>query len=299
MTDANQAEQQQKECPDVTAATRTLINLLTQSLSQGQGGQVQQQRQTLPPPSLPAPQPCIAQEMARSFPGFFKGAPQKRKFGRPILQPKTPKKNWKPFLINVFLLNKNTDSSPSPSEELELLQAGLGKRTISVAADLTHSELCGFLEAEFPKMKALTGGWLLYKAPGGNGRRKLGVVPPDSEGYTASLIRMVTSSGKTALYIVPLQDELSLDPLPFCAEEFEKMPKAECRQCKSTMPLQVLYLHVKSCGGAVSTDDEEMNSVIYDDEDATIVSEGNIGSSSSKIREVIHFYFVGSANKVH
>ncbi|XP_049331754.1 uncharacterized protein LOC125799316 [Astyanax mexicanus] len=134
-------------------------------------------------------------------------------------------------------------------------------------------------------MKALTGGWLLYKAPGGNGRRKLGVVPPDSEGYTASLIRMVTSSGKTALYIVPLQDELSLDPLPFCAEEFEKMPKAECRQCKSTMPLQVLYLHVKSCGGAVSTDDEEMNSVIYDDEDATIVSEGNIGSSSSKIRE--------------
>ncbi|RXN03329.1 serine threonine- kinase pim-2-like protein [Labeo rohita] len=62
---------------------------------------------------------------------------------------------------------------------------------------------------------------------GGNGRRKLTVVPPDSEGYTGSLIKMATTAGRTALYMVPLQDELCLDPLPFSAEEFAKMPKAD------------------------------------------------------------------------
>ncbi|XP_017569473.2 uncharacterized protein zgc:112970 [Pygocentrus nattereri] len=131
-------------------------------------------------------------------------------------------------------------------------------------------------------MKSLTGGWLLYKAPGGNGRRKLTVVPPDSEGYTASLIKTVTSTGKTAVYIVPLQDELSLDPLPFSAEEFEKMPKAECHQCRTTMPLQVLYLHVKSCGGAISTEDEEMSVTDNDDDGGDIITKENNASSSSK-----------------
>lgn len=93
---------------------------------------------------------------------------------------------------------------------------------------------------------------------GGNGRRKLTVVPPDSEGYTGSLIKMATTAGRTALYMVPLQDELCLDPLPFSAEEFAKMPKVECRTCKTTMPLPVLYLHVKSCGGCTQSANDEV-----------------------------------------
>ncbi|XP_048022561.1 uncharacterized protein LOC125252930 isoform X1 [Megalobrama amblycephala] len=132
---------------------------------------------------------------------------------------------------------------------------------------MNRSELCKLFEAEFPKLRSLAGGWLLYKAPGGSGRRRLIVVPPDSEGYTGNLIKMATTTGRTALYMVPLQDELCLDPLPFSAEEFAKMPKVECRTCKTTMPLPVLYLHVQSCGGTQSADDEIADAEDDDDEE--------------------------------
>lgn len=48
---------------------------------------------------------------------------------------------WKPFTINICLLNKITETSPSPSAELELLQTGLGKRTITVSSNMNHSEV--------------------------------------------------------------------------------------------------------------------------------------------------------------
>lgn len=35
-------------------------------------------------------------------------------------------KGLETFYFSVYLLNKNTDSTPSPAEELELIQAGLG-----------------------------------------------------------------------------------------------------------------------------------------------------------------------------
>ncbi|XP_026141331.1 uncharacterized protein LOC113117120 isoform X2 [Carassius auratus] len=203
----------------------------------------------------------------RSFPGMFKKA-KKKTPNQQIHVKATP---WKPFAVSIYLMSSNTDTSPTPSEELELLQAGLGKRVITISSNVNHSDLCKLLEAEFPKMKSLTGGWLLYKAPGGNGRRKLTVVPPDSEGYTGSLLKMATTAGKTALYMVPLQDELCLDPLPFSAEEFAKMPKVECRTCKTTMPLPVLYLHVKSCGGCTQSANDETTE--DDDEDVKVVGE--------------------------
>ncbi|XP_039524678.1 uncharacterized protein LOC120477237 isoform X1 [Pimephales promelas] len=204
----------------------------------------------------------------KSFPGMFKKA--KKKTRNPQIHVKaTP---WKPFAVSIYLMSSNTDTSPTPSEELELLQAGLGKRVITISSNVNHSDLCKLLEAEFPKMKSLTGGWLLYKAPGGNGRRKLTVVPPDSEGYTGSLLKMATTTGRTALYMVPLQDELCLDPLPFSAEEFSKMPKVECRTCKTTMPLPVLYLHVKSCGGCTQSANDETTED-DDDDDVKVVGE--------------------------
>lgn len=49
------------------------------------------------------------------------------------------------------------------------------------------------------------------------------------------------------LYIVPLQDEFDLSPLPSDAQEFSQMPKAECKKCPKSMPLQILALHVKEC----------------------------------------------------
>lgn len=49
------------------------------------------------------------------------------------------------------------------------------------------------------------------------------------------------------LYIVPLQEEFDLTPLPHDAQEFSLMPKAECKKCQKIMPLQLLAVHVKQC----------------------------------------------------
>lgn len=52
-----------------------------------------------------------------------------------------PAKAFKPYDLNVYLLDKNSETTPSPSHELKLVQAGLGKRTISITMDMTHSEV--------------------------------------------------------------------------------------------------------------------------------------------------------------
>lgn len=72
---------------------------------------------------------------------------------------------------------------------------------------------------------------------GGQGRRKLVAIPPDVNGYTGRLIRNVSSAGKTLLYVVPLQQDLDLTPLPSDAAGFQTMPKASCQVCKESMPL--------------------------------------------------------------
>lgn len=87
---------------------------------------------------------------------------------------------------------------------------------------------------------------------GGNGRQHLSVVPPESEGYTGSTIRSASGGGKTMLYIVPLQEEFDLAPLPHDAPEFSLMPKAECKSCFNVMPLQLLALHIKQCNAPKS-----------------------------------------------
>lgn len=40
-----------------------------------------------------------------------------------------------------FLLSGKTDTTPTAQDELELLQAGLGKRTLSITKDLRHEEV--------------------------------------------------------------------------------------------------------------------------------------------------------------
>ncbi|KAI4827506.1 hypothetical protein KUCAC02_030895, partial [Chaenocephalus aceratus] len=55
------------------------------------------------------------------------------------------------------------------------------------------------LKKEYSKLQALDGGWLLYKSTGGQGKRKLIMIPPDSDGYTGTLLRSVTGAGKNTL----------------------------------------------------------------------------------------------------
>lgn len=79
----------------------------------------------------------------------------------------------------------------------------------------------------------------------GQGKRKLVMIPSDSNGYTRTQIWSVTGSGKSTLYIVPLQHHFDLTPLPPDAIELQSMPKAWCQTCKVSFPLQILALHVK------------------------------------------------------
>lgn len=49
---------------------------------------------------------------------------------------------------------------------------------------------------------------------GGSGPRSITVITPESESCTGALMQTASNSGKLVLYIVPLQLELDLTPLP-------------------------------------------------------------------------------------
>ncbi|XP_047186362.1 uncharacterized protein LOC118292456 [Scophthalmus maximus] len=156
-------------------------------------------------------------------------------------------KTWKTFVFYTYLLNTTSETTPTSSEEFELSQAGLGKRHLTMSRDMSHEEFIGLLQNEYPKMQGLKGGWLLYKATGGQGKRRLIMIPPDSDAYTGTLIRSATTAGKITLYISPLQHEFDLSPLPPDAIEFQSMPRAQCQTCNVSFPLQILALHVQEC----------------------------------------------------
>ncbi|XP_078801046.1 uncharacterized protein LOC144991112 [Oryzias latipes] len=143
-----------------------------------------------------------------------------------------------------------------------LLQAGLGKRTINIPEDAGHKQITDILCEVYPKMGELEGAWMLYKAMGGLGQRKLILVPPDDEGYSGTSI---TKTGKSWLYIMPIQQTLDTTPLPMSAPEFQAMPNARCLSCQSYVPLQLLGLHVKECSINETVPTEDTN--IDEDDD--------------------------------
>ncbi|KAL1277167.1 hypothetical protein QQF64_023840 [Cirrhinus molitorella] len=61
------------------------------------------------------------------------------------------------------------------------------------------------------------------------------------------------------LYVLPLQEEPDLNPLPTDARDFQKMPKATCQMCNKSMPLQMLALHIQVCqvNESASSNEEE------------------------------------------
>ena len=55
-------------------------------------------------------------------------------------------KIWKPFDVSFFLLGSNVEVTPNPREEFTFMQAGLGKRTVSVDSDISHVEVLFMLK---------------------------------------------------------------------------------------------------------------------------------------------------------
>ncbi|XP_073688508.1 uncharacterized protein [Garra rufa] len=247
----------------VIAAAQGLINVLTQNIQQHHTPAQQNPVQSHEHQNRQQAQPTkqnVQEEMARSFPGFFTKRKGKNRFSPLQATPGKPKV-CKTFSVYVYLVNKGCTSTPSAAEELELSQAGLGKRSLTLTDDMSHAMVNKILIEEYPKMEGVEG-WLFYKASGGHGRRKLLAIPPDVDGYTGRLIRSVSGAGKTTMYIVPLQQDLDLTPLPSDATEFQKMPKAACQVCKENMPLHILALHVEDCMESAADDDEDWQSEV-------------------------------------
>ncbi|XP_046891191.1 tripartite motif-containing protein 16-like isoform X2 [Hypomesus transpacificus] len=154
--------------------------------------------------------------------------------------------------FHFFVLSEPTLYTPKGSEEIEFAHAGLGKRMLSLADHLKHSEIVSLVEDEYSKLKTLKGGWMFSKGTGGSGRRKLTIIPIDSEGYSTRVLKAASNNGKNTIYVVPIQEHLSTEPLPYDSPEFSKMPQSTCITCGSEMPLQLLPLHVGQCSGTIT-----------------------------------------------
>ncbi|KAJ8014562.1 hypothetical protein DPEC_G00041530 [Dallia pectoralis] len=82
----------------------------------------------------------LQDEMTRSFPGFFSKRKGKKRFSPLQTTPGKPKVcNVKPFSLYVYLVNKGCTSIPSAGVELELSQAGLGKRSLTLTDEISHA----------------------------------------------------------------------------------------------------------------------------------------------------------------
>ncbi|XP_036966615.1 uncharacterized protein LOC119026377 isoform X2 [Acanthopagrus latus] len=222
---------------NILQSARHLLHLLSSSGQQGAASgdvtnqHMREQRRT----------ESVQMEMTRSFPGIFTRGRGKRRF--PAASP-VPAKRPKPLDVALYLLPKRCEKTPKEQEQIVHMHAGLGCRTAHLDESITHEELCDALKVLFPKLGTITGGWLLYKSSGGWGSRQLSLVAPDDTGYTGMMLK---SRGAKNLFIAPIQEELSTNPLPLTDEAFSNMPKATCQKCGVAVPLPLLTEHIKSC----------------------------------------------------
>ncbi|KAJ4937809.1 hypothetical protein JOQ06_002439 [Pogonophryne albipinna] len=98
---------------------------------QRQAVQGQQQQRTPGFPSTAGN--TVDQNMARAFPGLFKSGKS--------YTPSPKRRALRSTPIQFFLLNKCTESTPKSSDEMVLLQAGLGRRTLNIPENADHSQV--------------------------------------------------------------------------------------------------------------------------------------------------------------
>ncbi|XP_041862483.1 uncharacterized protein LOC121653198 [Melanotaenia boesemani] len=220
--------------------------------------QVAQGQQRTPGGSPRTSRNTVEHNMASAFPGLFKSGKGYTPY------PKRRTASVRSTSIQFFLLDKCAERTPKSSDEMTLLQAGLGRRTVSIPEHADHSQISTILMDTYPKMAPLEGAWMLYKAAGGSGQRKLSILAPEAEGYTGAYIAKAFG-GKGCLYIMPIQDTLDTSPLPYTSKEFEKMPKARCATCHLNMPIQLLALHTQECEPGSSADSRSFESTLEPD----------------------------------
>ncbi|XP_057714189.1 uncharacterized protein LOC130930324 [Corythoichthys intestinalis] len=217
---------------DIEAAVRKLIQCIKDSQNHPFSGS----------DSQPPRQNSVHLKKQRALPGAFNRScpPMKKKAPEP-----PSSKSARLRLFHFCLMSEY--SATTPKDEAVLLRAGLGRRSIIISEDADHTEITTILHKEYPKLQDLRGGWLLQKAAGGSGQRKLTPVLQTSMGYTTKTLLSSTKNGKNVIYIVPIQEKMDTSPLPFDAPEFSHMPKNDCLTCGASVPLLMLPLHIESC----------------------------------------------------
>ncbi|XP_033939750.1 uncharacterized protein [Pseudochaenichthys georgianus] len=160
-----------------------------------------------------------------------------------------------------------------------LLQAGLGRRTLNIPENADHSQISYILMESYSKMVPLA--WMLHKAAGGSGQRKLSVLVPEAQGYTGAYLAKALG-GKGCLFIMPIQDTLDTSPLPYSSKEFENMPKARCATCHLSMPVQLLALHAQECEPSSCSDRMDLEPDLDPDLDESPAT-SNPGNASPSV----------------
>ncbi|XP_050959187.1 uncharacterized protein LOC127160593 [Labeo rohita] len=110
---------------------------------------------------------------------------------------------------------------------------------------------------------------MFYKSTGGGEQQhKLSIIPTDSDGYSTRLLKSVSNNGKNMLFVVPLQEQLSIEPLPFDSVEFAKMPQSNCMKCGRKIPLSLLPSHIKECEVTKTESITDVTLLDYEEENA-------------------------------
>ncbi|KAG9270250.1 hypothetical protein AMEX_G15174 [Astyanax mexicanus] len=266
---------------DVVRSARHLLSLLTSQSGSAAGPSQENARQQFI--SVQGERAAVQTEMARSFPGFFTKGRGKKRFcaAAPV-----PCKPAKIMPLTIYLLPHQYDRTPKEEDQLLHMQAGLGRRTAYMDENATHEEICAQLKELYPKLKELTGGWLIYKASGGWGTRKLTLVTPDDGGYCSKLLKTASQNGKGILYIAPLQMELDTSPLPPTSGSFSGMPKEKCQKCGVFYPLVILPAHIKSCEVINLEDDQNVTCPICEEEMPLDILEIHASSCKERVPPV-------------
>ncbi|XP_068076695.2 uncharacterized protein [Danio rerio] len=72
------------------------------------------------------------------------------------------------------------------------------------------------------------------------------------------------------LFVVPLQEQLSTEPLPYDSVEFAKMPQSSCMKCGKKIPLPLLPLHIEECKEAETESSNDVT-ILDDDVDENVI----------------------------
>ena len=111
----------------------------------------------------------------------------------------------------VCIAKTNQTKTPTSIEVGRLISAGIGKKHFSIYEDGDASDLHEQILKSFPPL-AKAGGYELLRVGDQPGRRcDLEIIPVPPKGYTATYLKEVVRQAK--VYIRPLQQNLSLDPL--------------------------------------------------------------------------------------